>query len=629
MHFTCRSFVGASSDVAWSQFWENEPDDLNKILTYGHLFGLISISAEDSQKSISQIGKDIINEINAGYFSSSHADPLLRLQDCLKSVGQNPLFNLSSLDIVVAIVIDSQIFLSALGQVNACLLRQGQIAILLPDSSSAIRLISGPANPDDRLLLYTQQFVQGIGWSVVKSAVAYPKINQVEEELISRLYTLSQSANSSAAFVQIHQDNLVEASEAPVPPTSPPLPPPTPSPTISSPSSFSPSLFSKAVFSRLFRQRSVFVSTHTPHQINRRKKFNLFFALVLLILLGAASFFGYQKNQQHQAETRFQQLKTALDKNLADASAVKNLNLDSANQLAKQSQEIITKMRLLQIHLSEISEYEQTVNLLLAQTGASDGFTPDSFFDASIIVNKPKYSDLVFDNDYLYLIDYASDRIDRLLVSQKNSTNLLNQVDISNFSGSLIYNGDLYLYNDTAVVLVKNKKIETKIDLSKEPGQPKVVSLQPWTGNLYLLDQKNLSILKFSPSGSGFSSGQSWLKDKQSIPPQPVSMAINGKVWILLNDGQIIPYVRGQKDNFKPQQSPSTTSAANLIVGVDKEIIIFTDKNQYLYVYKKNGEVVSKYNFGQLAISHPAYDEKNDLVYVLCQDQKIYQIKLK
>jgi len=36
MHFTCRSFIGKNNPQNWSQYWENEPDDLEIQSKKGH-----------------------------------------------------------------------------------------------------------------------------------------------------------------------------------------------------------------------------------------------------------------------------------------------------------------------------------------------------------------------------------------------------------------------------------------------------------------------------------------------------------------------------------------------------------------------------------------------------------------
>jgi hypothetical protein len=624
MHFTCRSFIGTPTDLSWSQFWENEPDDLNQIQNYGHLFGLASLTLAAPSSQIASLGKDLINEINQVYFSSVETDPQFRLRHTLTSILQNPLFNFSQLNLLIAIVLNHRLYLAGSGLVHASLFRSSQFSTLINPGSSEVVVISGPILPEDKIVFCTQDYFQNLGWENIKSAISLPKIQSIEEDLLSRLYALPDPQTSASALIQIHQENLEEP-EISSPPlisaVSPSPSPPSPSPIIPSPPK--PSIFAK-----LLKPRPVFVSTHDTTQISRRKKLHLGLAFVLLSLFGVSLYLGYQKNQQIKTENQYQQLKTQLDKNISDAYAIRNLNIDSANQLATQSQQLLSQLKALQVHIAELASYDQTLAQLLSQTGASTGFTPDLFFDTSIIVNQPNYTALQFSDGNLYLVDFASGRIDRVSTIQKSTTNLLNQTNLSGFTASALYNNDLYLFGDSAIALVKNKVIEEKIDLSQESSSPHPVSLSSWTSSFYLLDQKNRTILKFSPSGSEFSSAQSWLKDGQTIPSDPVSLAINGKIWVLLSDGQIIPYVRGVKDNFKPLQAPTITSASDLVVGVDNETLAFVDDHQFVYVYKKSGEVVSKYNFGQLKISSIAYNEKDNLIYVLCQDQKIYQIKL-
>jgi len=87
-------------------------------------------------------------------------------------------------------------------------------------------------------------------------------------------------------------------------------------------------------------------------------------------------------------------------------------------------------------------------------------------------------------------------------------------------------------------------------------------------------------------------------------------------------------YTRGIKDIFTPNQPVSAKSASNLLVGNDLDRLIFLDSSNIVYVFQKDGRLLSRLNLGKLEILSIALNEKDRQLFLLCIDQKIYQISL-
>ena len=87
MHFTCRSFIGKNNSQNWSQYWENEPDDINLQQEKGHLFGLIDFSSSDNP-DIKTTGHNIIEKINQLYFASTSPDIISNLKNTIQQLDQ-------------------------------------------------------------------------------------------------------------------------------------------------------------------------------------------------------------------------------------------------------------------------------------------------------------------------------------------------------------------------------------------------------------------------------------------------------------------------------------------------------------------------------------------------------------
>jgi hypothetical protein len=136
----------------------------------------------------------------------------------------------------------------------------------------------------------------------------------------------------------------------------------------------------------------------------------------------------------------------------------------------------------------------------------------------------------------------------------------------------------------------------------------------------------NSAIWKFAPNATGFGAGSSWLKEGESLPANTTSFAINGQVWVIGQNGTIVPFTRGVHETF--QSKTVATNAKNLVTAVDSEVLAFTDKDNLVYIYGKSSDTALNYNFDKHKILSLAISASTKTIFVLCDDQKIYKITL-
>lgn len=619
MHFICRSFIGSHDNYGWSQYWENEPDDPLIISRKGHLFGLISLISKENS-NLNSIGHEIISTIDEHYFFDNEVNLKISLENAFSLISQNPLYSDIEISLIVAVVIKNRVYFGIYGSGEIILNRQDRISRVLSGKSNNFITLSGPALLGDKILLATSLFYEKFSWEKIKTILADENIQNIEENFLSSLYSFEDQTSLSAALVKIEADEI-EQNENNNLKEKPIIVPPANKKKIN---------FPKINFSfikKIFAKKPVYVSHIETTQVSKRKKINLIVAVLLLFGLGTSSFLGYQKSQASKKETQYEQFKADLEKKLSDGFAVKNLNFDSALELAKQSQEIYSKMDNLKIHSDELAGYKDKIQSLLSQTGGSNSLLKNSFYDTSLIIDNPKFSKIFIKNNLLYLFDNSFGRIDTVDINQKNTKNIAINSNIKSASNITENNGNIYIFDGKTVSLLSKENTETKINFAEMNKNITPLDVKSWNGAFYLLDSSNSTIWKFNSNSSGFGAGEIWLKENEKLS-NPSSLAINGNIWVLSKDGQISSYVRGVKDNFKQTNSTKFTDAKNLVVGVDSDILAFTDADNLIYVYKKIGDLISKYNLDNKKILSIAMDEKSNSLFVLCDDQKIYKINL-
>ncbi len=606
MHFVCRSFVGASGKSSWSQYWENEPDDPLVSARLGHLFGLINLA---NRPDAGVVGRQLIDQISQIYFESPHSNP----KEALSYTFNHLAASLDQVNLSLLVVLGDRVYCQTTGTNFFIILRSTQISLISPAQTSSP--ISGPVLASDRLFLCTTTFLDQITLPSIKAALSEPSIAAAEENFVSLLYSRPDQSNHAAALIQINPDPSIVSS----PNTSQPVLPVTASP------------FSLSRFTKLFRKipffgvkKNVYVASSVAPAISRRRFFRLALAALLLFGLIITSYFGYRRNQQQLKAATFTDLQQQLDQKIASSLALKNLNLNDALTEAQKAKDIFSRLQSLNLRPDEISRYQNLITTLLSQTGSTPDFNPPLLFDLSLILPKPNYRQIRLNSSQLLLLDPSTPRLDRLdLVSKSHqlvstASNLNQAISVSR------QNDFVYALLQDGLYLATKSLLEPKV---KFPSDFKPVDFSFWNSALYLLDSAQPSIQKFAPNSTGFSPPQPWLKSGQKLPPNPVSLAINGQVWVLDRSGQITAYDRGIAQKFTTPVS-DTSASFSLTTTPDSQYLAFSPNDTTIYVIAKDGQLHAKYSSSRFKFLSLAISDSNQFLYFLASDQKIYVITL-
>ena len=615
MHYSTRSFLGQPSETSWSQYWENEPDDPALRASHGHLFGIINLQVDDGQNP-SDLGHQIIQEINQLYYSSP-----ANLESVLEAVTNNSLYQFTSLTLVLAVVHNNSLHLATYNPGVVIFQRDSKISPILKGLTAQILTLSGPLRPEDRFLLTTQSFFEQYQWDRIKTFLSSGKIQDVEENFMSLLYSLESQNTLAAAIIQVHSDEIQDITPLATENTDV-------LPSLSregGPPAGGPGGF----FRKLFKNKPIQISHHESAISSRRHKLNIAFALILLLILGISIYFGSVRNRATRLENQYQSLKSQYTVKFDNATAIKNINLKEAQSLAAEADKILSQMSALSLHSDEVSGFQATVRSLLSQTGSSEAYQPEQFYDTTLI-SSAKYNQSFLQKNQLYLFDSVTGRLDQIDVSKKSQQNIITSTDLQGSQSLAVDNGVVYLLKGQQIFEIKNKTSTSKIDLTKQIDSLTSGQIHLWNGNLYLLAftaSTEPTIWKFAPNSTGFSPGAVWLKSGQPLPADPSAFAINGSVWVLSKTGQVSSYTLGLKDKINIKSTFDFTAATNLVTAPDIDILAFSNNN-LVYINRKTGDAVSSYNFGNKNILSLSLDSASKALFVLCDDQKIYKINL-
>lgn len=625
MHFICRSFLGHTEENSWSQYWENEPDDRQLALEKGHLFALVNIIS-DQDSSTSDLGHRLIEEINEQYFSESNSPIPLALKSTIESVVTSTQNELVDISLSIAVVHQSHLYVAMYNSGYGFLVRGKSISKVISGKTGEVTMISGKVQSNDLLFFCTSGFYENLTPEKLKSFLAYPTIQEIEESFLSELYNLPQQSTLAGLLVGVYEEDTIPII-TPEPET---IPIQDPIPVVAQVNEVIMPDSTIETEATSLEQPSVYITSHDSSGVKKRRRLNIAIGILILIALSVSIFFGSKRNQETKVENEYQSLKSQYQIKLDNAKVVKNINLTEAQTLAKNAKDIALKMRDLKVHDEEVKNLIASTDEILSQTGSADSYQPQHFYDTTLINSAASYSQLVIQKNNLFLLDTSNGHVDKLDTSSKSQQKVVYNDILKNTQSFSENNGQLYFLADKKIHTFNGTALIAVLTVTDGVEGFESGDIAMWNGSLYLMSKTSAStsIWKYTPSGSGFGPAAEWVKKPTEFPSNASSFAINGQVWVISKSGDITPYNRGDKGQFKSQITSSLSSADNLVTALNSETLAFTEKDNLVYVYRKDGSTASSYNFGNRRILSIALDSATNRLFVLCGDKKIYQINL-
>jgi hypothetical protein len=182
------------------------------------------------------------------------------------------------------------------------------------------------------------------------------------------------------------------------------------------------------------------------------------------------------------------------------------------------------------------------------------------------------------------VIDGNDKRLIKVEVSTKHSQVIAGPNKIAASGPIAAYTDKVYLANNEGIFEISEEK---KKVLDKNWEDP--ILLNAFAGNLYVLDKTKSMFLRFQGNGDKFSTGKQWLSEDTKIDLKDVtSWTIDGNIWALRANGEIIKFSQGNNLNFRLDVPGSMDFKADFI---------FTDDtSDYLYFLDKTGGSIKAFD---------------------------------
>lgn len=604
----CTKITSIPTTHAWSQ-----------IYNAGNLVSLIALSHEledegvpKAYESLATIGKELLNILESEYFTLEEKT----LESIKKAVSMmtSKIPAYTKATIIVGTAIDNVFYLYLYGRGKVLIKRGHKTGVLLEPQELAIdseyktiETASGKLEPNDTIIFATHAFLEIVHQKDLLGKIMQQTPYDLAEELEPQMHA-KRDGSASAVIIeyQTEQKSVLMVEEeitttVITEDTSPMLPELTHEPTTRPTNNTDHDSAKPKLFGMNENREDNMPQTHQKKilpRLSKRRTISLAIACIIALIFIGVIIFSAKKHKTIQV-SQFPAIYNQAQAKYKEGMNLKSLNpkdaqddFTAAQQLLSTNQNIYPPStpdgKKLQELLTKVNEELQTTKVVENGVATKELDSKDiSYLEAQI--KNPHATYFYETTDTILALD----------------TNQVSNINPSTF---------------TSKQLIKNDNIWA------DPG-----GLAAYQGNIYILDRKASQIFKFIPSsGSEYGKNMYFTSEKPDLT-KANAIAIDGSVWILMNDGNIKKYTKGKADELtlsgfkKPLNNPS-----RIWTSVDGDVVYILDKgNSRVVLMNKNGIFAAEYPSEIIGMAKDFYiDEKNKHILILANN-KVYQIDIK
>lgn len=254
------------------------------------------------------------------------------------------------------------------------------------------------------------------------------------------------------------------------------------------------------------------------------------------------------------------------------------------------------------------------------------------WLDLSLIKAGLKTDKLSLAGDQLLIFDDTLKEVAKVGLNTKSNQILAGEDKIGLAQLGAITQDSTYIYStDKGILKIDNNNTDAQTIIPKDSDWGQIVDIYGFASNIYLLDKAKNQVWKYLPIVNGYSDKRSYFgKGVTADLSQAERIQIDGSVYILLANGQILKFTQGNTDTFSCNGlDKNFNNPKSFFTSQDTDNIYILDGgNNRLVVCDKKGNFVKSYfsdKFG--SFSDLVVNEKNKKVYLLFLD-KIFTMDL-
>jgi len=369
--------------------------------------------------------------------------------------------------------------------------------------------------------------------------------------------------------------------------------------------------------------------------LNKKSKALLILSIIFLVIFTINIARIKVKTNKENVEQSYNELASLIEKkqNQAEANLLYS-NEEGANKLFIEINGLLSDFpQETDRQKEQYAEFNEKYNLLLEKTRRITRI--DDAVELANLANLN--SDVQAENIILVPSKnkiYSSDSQDKAIYIMEIANNLVTTItdlkkSIVALKSPAVINDNIYYFNNGGIVEF-NTDGETmnNLEINLPSSYNDFIGADAYNSRLYLLNNKNNQIYRYNKSGLSFTGAYAWIQENINLE-NAVDMSIDGHIYVLKNNGEVLKLLRGNKIDFSLEKiDPPLENPIKIYVSKELKYVYILEKiNNRLIIYDKTGQFLLQYKSDKLNdMKDFTVNEANRIIYLL-NNTSIYSIK--
>jgi len=564
--------VGTSTQNSGSWVHAFSPSQAEKISQRGQLLAVIGIANPPEEVEIATAGREIISRLHEEYFGDLIASPLEQLKKAVEKIGLETTGEVE-IDVGAIAVVGNVLYGAVNNGARLVLARKGKMATILVGQET----ISGYLEDGDLFCLGTGEFFQLVPQGVLQAALTTNSPSEAAESIAPVVHGQEDGGKAAAVIFKVKKQEFKE----------------TELPEIKKQDRELNRIFQvgKTIAAKVKEKTLEKITSLAESQKKtpRSQKTVITVALILLLILGVSVVLGARQRRHPGLTQKTSVLLEQAQEKLKEGKDLLTLNPTKASQLLLEAQDLTQQIESAGLKTEEFLKFQEELRQTLGKVLKEHQVEGAVFFDLELIKANAKGDNLTVLADQLVILDEVQSTIYGLGIKDKKSTILASGEKLRGIRLIAMLGDKIYALTEEGI-------LETELRIKKDASWGEIVDMAGFGTSLYLLDKKG-EIWKYPIAENGFGTKQKWLKGEAADFSQVVSVAIDGAIWVLGNDGKIWKFIQGTEENFRVTGlAKSLLNPSIIYTDSEQSSLYVLDKgNSRIVVLKKTGEYDSEY----------------------------------
>jgi hypothetical protein len=590
--------TGTPGESGWAQVHEFRPEEIEKFQKRGTLFAVFATNKKGEGLQEVVLGREIVGRLHEEYFGNLETSAFNAIKNAVSKVCDEFSDATGRVEIAACALVSGVLYCAACAGAKVMIYRHGVLTEILDTKDSTMSASGYPKN-EDVVICTTANFLSTVSMGAIKAAVSGKDVQKAAEQLAPSVHSSEYQGKLGAIFVKFSDkgDGSKKINEF-------------------GQKNYQPLISEKIekaetevleenqksgakldVLKNFFRKNAVdklYVRSKTRNlEEAQGKKTAISVGVLILALLVISIFFGIKQKNAKEKRQEYETVLTEATHQFDEANEIYSLNPQRARELFSQSKEKVSGLLEQGIENDELnslwSKIEENEGVILGEYSIE----PDLFMDLTLQSNDFSGTDMALSDDTLFVLDDNAEKAISVVVGTKNTRVLAGP--------SLIENAKyIASYSDRAFILSIDKVYEVgdeKRDLIEKDWEGEALPYA-YTGNFYILDKGSSQIFRYAGTGASFSPKTNWLAEKVETDfSNVVSWSIDGNIWMLESNGNILRFSLGNKITFSPKGlSPQLTQPEQIYTNDETDYLYILDpENKRVVVLSKEGDFKAQY----------------------------------